>query len=106
MLQRQRRHSDPRGALRIRSKHVSQHLVIPGYSLPDVPFVMYYSGAFAIHAAYWHDQWGAPVSHGCINMRREDAQWLFEWADPQMPEGAKQVQATVSEPGTWVLIHK
>ncbi len=94
------------GRFRIRSKHVSQHLVGPGYSLPDVPFVMYYSGAFAIHAAYWHDQWGAPVSHGCINMRREDAQWLFEWADPQMPEGAKQVQATVSEPGTWVLIHK
>ena len=94
------------GRYRIQTKHVSQHLVGAGYSLPDVPHIQYYSGAFAIHGAYWHDDFGTPVSHGCVNLRLEDAEWLFEWTDPAVPEDARQVRASAAEPGTWVLIHK
>jgi len=52
----------------------------PGYDTPDVPWTMFYSGDFAIHGAYWHNNFGTPVSHGCVNLRVEEAKALFEWA--------------------------
>jgi len=94
------------GRYRLRAKYVSQHLVGPGYSLPDVPYVMYYNAPFALHAAYWHDDFGQAVSHGCINLRLEDARWLFDWSAPTVPDDATRAVATASEPGTWVLIHR
>ncbi|MBK8795518.1 MAG: L,D-transpeptidase [Anaerolineales bacterium] len=51
------------------------------YDTPDVPWTMYYSGDFAIHGAYWHDNFGRPVSHGCVNLRVPEAQALYTWAD-------------------------
>ncbi len=50
------------------------------YDTPDVPNTMYYDGDFAIHGAYWHNSFGVPVSHGCVNMRVPDSAWLFDWA--------------------------
>jgi lipoprotein-anchoring transpeptidase ErfK/SrfK len=50
------------------------------YDTPDVPWTMYYSGAFAIHGAYWHNNFGTPVSHGCVNLRVPEAKALYEWA--------------------------
>ncbi|MFM7424161.1 MAG: L,D-transpeptidase [Elainella sp.] len=50
------------------------------YDIPDVPYTMYFSGSYAIHGAYWHDQFGDPVSSGCINVPIEGAAWLFDWA--------------------------
>ncbi len=52
----------------------------PGYDTPDVPWTMYYSGGFAIHGAYWHDNFGTPVSHGCVNLRVPEAKALYEWS--------------------------
>lgn len=52
----------------------------PGYDTPDVPWTMYYSGGFAIHGAYWHDNFGTPVSHGCVNLRVPEAKALYDWA--------------------------
>ena len=49
------------------------------YDVPNVPDVMYYHRGYAIHGAYWHNQFGTPVSHGCINLPLEAAQNLFEW---------------------------
>ncbi len=51
------------------------------YDTPDVPWTMYYDGSFAIHGAYWHNNFGTPVSHGCVNLRVPEAKALFEWAD-------------------------
>ena len=51
----------------------------PGYYIPDVPYTQYYSNSYGIHAATWHNNFGTPMSHGCINMRLEDAKWLFNW---------------------------
>lgn len=50
------------------------------YYLEDVPWTMYYDKARALHGAYWHNAFGAPRSHGCVNMSVGDARWLFEWA--------------------------
>ncbi len=50
------------------------------YDIPDVPYTMYFSGSYAIHGAYWHDQFGDPVSSGCVNVPIEGAAWLFDWA--------------------------
>lgn len=53
------------------------------WSVPDVPNAMYIVGGVALHGTYWHNNHGTGVrpSHGCINLRIEDAQWLYEWAD-------------------------
>lgn len=51
------------------------------YDLPNVPWVMYFHNDFGLHGAYWHDNFGHPMSHGCVNMRQIDAQELFAWVD-------------------------
>ena len=51
--------------------------------VPDIPWVQYVVGGVALHGTYWHDRWGTGfrLSHGCINLNIDDAQWLYEWAD-------------------------
>ncbi|MBS1251366.1 MAG: putative peptidoglycan endopeptidase LytE [Anaerolineales bacterium] len=73
------------GRFAIRSKLPSQHMFGPGYNFPDVPWVMYFHGAYAIHGAYWHSDFGVPRSHGCVNVRPADAQWLYNWAPAGTP---------------------
>lgn len=51
------------------------------YDLPNVPHVMYFFHDFGLHGAYWHNNFGHTMSHGCVNMRLVDAKTLFEWAD-------------------------
>jgi lipoprotein-anchoring transpeptidase ErfK/SrfK len=58
------------------------------YELPGVPWVSYFEVAngVALHGAYWHNDFGRPRSHGCINLRPEDALWLYRWTNPPAPE--------------------
>jgi len=93
------------GTYRIYLKLTKQNMSGPGYYLPNVPHVMYFSGSYALHGAYWHTNFGTPTSHGCINLSLDDAAWLFAWADPQLPKGAQNVYATAANPGTPVVIH-
>jgi lipoprotein-anchoring transpeptidase ErfK/SrfK len=51
-----------------------------GYYLPDVPYTMYFYKGYGIHGTYWHNNFGTPMSHGCVNMYTPDAQWLYYWA--------------------------
>ena len=51
----------------------------PGYNLPNVPWTMYFYGGYAIHGAYWHNNFGQRMSHGCVNMKPNEAKWLFNW---------------------------
>lgn len=51
----------------------------PGYFLADVEYTQYFYKDYGIHAATWHNNFGTPMSHGCVNMRLEDAEWLFDW---------------------------
>ncbi|TFG72817.1 MAG: LysM peptidoglycan-binding domain-containing protein [Anaerolineales bacterium] len=59
----------------------------PGYYLPNVPHTMYFYGGYAIHGAYWHNNFGTPMSHGCVNLSLGDAEWFYNWA----PVGTKVV---------------
>ena len=68
------------GRFAIRTKVPSQHMAGLDYNLPNVPWVMYFHNTYAIHGAYWHSDFGSPVSHGCVNMQPADAQWLYNWA--------------------------
>jgi len=74
------RYPTVRGTFRIYVKYRSAPMRGPGYYLPAVPHTMYFYGGYAIHGAYWHNNFGRPMSHGCINMRLADAAALFNWA--------------------------
>jgi len=62
------------------------------YYLPGVQWVQYFGNAqipwsrgFSFHGTYWHNNFGHPMSHGCINMKTPDAKWLFDWAPMGTP---------------------
>jgi lipoprotein-anchoring transpeptidase ErfK/SrfK len=70
----------PLGEFAIYARVPIQDMGGPDYLLKDVLYVAYFHGDYALHATYWHDNFGQPMSHGCINMRTADARWLYEWA--------------------------
>ncbi len=84
-------HSTIQGAFLIHTKHVAATMdgddVGDEFDLRDVPFVQYFTEGFALHAAYWHDEFGTPRSHGCVNLAPRDAAWLFGWTTPDVPAG-------------------
>ena len=99
----------PAGLYRIISKHVSATMdglagSEDAYSIEDVPFTMYFQGSYALHAAFWHDRFGAVRSHGCVNLAPADAHFLFRWAGPVLPSGWHGVLATKDNPGTFLLV--
>lgn len=100
-------HSTVRGTFLIHSKHVSGTMdgdpVTDNYDLRDVPYIQYFHEGFALHGAYWHDEFGKARSHGCINLAPADAAWMFEWTDPPVP--AEWHGAVNAEGGTLVYTH-
>jgi lipoprotein-anchoring transpeptidase ErfK/SrfK len=52
----------------------------PGYYLPDVPYVMYFYEGYGLHGTYWHNNFGTPMSHGCVNLTIEDSAWLYDFS--------------------------
>lgn len=72
------------GTFNVYVKLPSTRMRGPGYDTPNVPWTMYYHLGFAIHGAYWHNNFGTPVSHGCVNLRVDEAQLLFDWAEVGM----------------------
>ena len=50
------------------------------YFLQDVPYVQYFFEDYALHGTYWHNNFGTPMSHGCVNLPTPSAEWLFDWA--------------------------
>ncbi len=103
--------STPTGTYRIYQKHVTTTMDSSAadneFELRDVPWVMYFKGGYALHAAYWHDDFGRARSHGCVNLSPIDARYLFNWSAPDVPahwHGAYSGE-TLGE-GTLVHIHK
>ena len=86
----------PTGTFHIREKMPSKHMGdgslatdINAYELPGVPWSCFFTEAgHAFHGTYWHENYGVPMSHGCINMRTHEAKWLFRWLRP-IHEGAQ-----------------
>ena len=68
------------GVFEIQDKYRTTVMRGADYEVPDVPHAMFYDGGYAIHGAYWHNSFGTPVSHGCVNMSENAAAWLFGWA--------------------------
>lgn len=75
----------PAGIFNIQAKYPTARMIGEDYNVPDVPNVMYYSGNYAIHGAYWHRSFGIPISHGCINVAPDHAAWLYSWASVGTP---------------------
>lgn len=66
---------------KVRSTRMSGGSGADAYDLPNVPFVMFFYGDYGLHGAYWHDNFGHTMSHGCVNMRQIDAEVIFNWSD-------------------------
>ena len=80
----------PTGSYSVLSKLPSQTMegVIGGeyYNVPDVPSVLYFtSNGHAIHGTYWHNNFGWPMSHGCVNLPLDVAAWLYRWTPVGTP---------------------
>lgn len=73
-------HPTVTGQFSVYVKYRSAPMRGPGYYLPGVPYIMYFYKGYGLHGTYWHNNFGTPMSHGCINLRTEDAAWLFNWA--------------------------
>lgn len=73
--------STPLGEYQITRVRLSRFMSGDGWAVAGVPYVMYFAPdqGLALHGAYWHNQFGRPVTHGCINLRPEEANWLFRW---------------------------
>lgn len=76
------------------------------YYLPNVPYVMYFYGGYGIHGTYWHNNFGTPMSHGCVNLSIPDAAALFAWADPFVSSDKWVVYPSNNNPGTKVVVHE
>ncbi|MGH2523412.1 MAG: L,D-transpeptidase, partial [Anaerolineales bacterium] len=73
------------GTYHIYLKFESTRMRGPGYDLPNVPYTMYFYKGYGLHGTYWHNNFGTPMSHGCVNMPTEEAQWAYYWADYGTP---------------------
>ncbi len=73
------------GQFSVYSKIRSQTMSGPGYYLPNVEWVMYFYQGYALHGAYWHNNFGNPMSHGCVNLTNEAAEWFYNFASVGTP---------------------
>jgi lipoprotein-anchoring transpeptidase ErfK/SrfK len=106
----------PVGEFRIDRKHPSRHMGDGGltsnlhaYELVGVPWVSFFQSAgIAFHGTFWHDNFGEPMSLGCVNLRTEDALWLFRWSMPHFQSQSEQqpTYQVVEKGGTQVVVVK
>ena len=73
------------GEYSIYYKTEAQTMSGPGYFLPDVPYVMYFYQGYGLHGTYWHNNFGHPMSHGCVNLPTDEARWFYQWAEIGTP---------------------
>lgn len=106
-------HATPTGQWRIREKHLTTTMDGDGsaagdlpYSIEDVPYVMYFHRSYAVHGAFWHRNYGAQMSHGCINLAPLDAKAVFFKTEPTLPSGWHGVWSNSSRLGSLVVVHE
>ncbi len=81
-------YSTPTGSFMTYHKRPTRHMAngditASGFDLPGVPWVMYFTeSGLSLHGTYWHNDFGHPKSHGCVNLSVEAAKWLFRWTTP------------------------
>jgi lipoprotein-anchoring transpeptidase ErfK/SrfK len=67
--------------LRFRSQDMNGFRLGYDYFLKDVPYVQYFYEDYALHGTFWHNNFGTPMSHGCVNLPTPAANWIYNWAD-------------------------
>jgi lipoprotein-anchoring transpeptidase ErfK/SrfK len=87
---------------KIISKNMTAGDESSGYSTPAVPWCTYIQGGVAIHGAFWHNAYGEPRSHGCVNVSPEDAKWIFRWTLPYVSLSAGEERRNLPDHGTIV----
>ncbi len=73
------------GDYNIYVKYLADDMSGPGYYLPQVPYTMYFYQGYGIHGTYWHNAFGRPMSHGCVNLPTDEAQWFYNFAEVGTP---------------------
>ncbi len=73
------------GDYKVYQKYTATDMSGPGYYLPAVPYTMYFYEGYGIHGTYWHNSFGRPMSHGCVNLPTPEAEWFFNWAEVGTP---------------------
>lgn len=83
------------------------------YYLPNVPYVMFFENSdvpgrkgYGLHGTYWHNSFGTPRSHGCVNLPTAAAKELFYWTGPTLADGKSTIRASDENPGTRIVIHE
>ncbi len=83
------------------------------YNLPNVPYVLFFENdkipgyrGFGLHGTYWHNDFGTPHSHGCVNLPTDTAKIIYEWATPLLPDGKNIARSNSDNPGTRIVIHE
>lgn len=109
VTQRSHGHTTQRGTYSIGWKLITADMAgvdkAKAWAVDEVPFVAYYKDSFALHGAWWHDDFGRPKSHGCVNLAPADANFLWSWLEPGLPDGWYAAAAYYPEiRGTTVLI--
>ena len=84
------------------SIHMSGDASGAGWDTSGIGWTCFFAqGGVAIHSTFWHNNFGVPVSHGCVNARAEDAKWVFRWTQPVVPYDPGDV--TVGMPGGTIV---
>ncbi|MEK7182665.1 MAG: L,D-transpeptidase, partial [Patescibacteria group bacterium] len=76
------------------------------YYLPNVPYVMYFNKGYGLHGTYWHNDFGKPHSHGCVNLPTPVAERLYYWVGPVLSDGKGSTRSSPENPGTKVVVHE
>jgi hypothetical protein len=103
-----RKNPTPPATYRVRAKAATTAMAgdprVPNrYEVSAVPWAVRFADGFFIHGVYWHDGFGGPRSHGCVNVSPKDAAFIFDWVRPAVPEGWSEVE--VYDGGVIVRVH-
>lgn len=101
-----RKKDTPPALYRIRSKSsltkmAAEESEASHYVVSEVPWATRFRSGLYFHAAYWHDRFGTPQSHGCVNLSPADAKWVYDWTQPTMPPGWNELEVRV--PGSMMV---
>ncbi|MBA3395303.1 MAG: L,D-transpeptidase, partial [Deltaproteobacteria bacterium] len=101
-----RKQDTPASIYRLRSKTAvtkmaAEEREASHYEVSEVPWATRFRSGLYFHAAYWHDQFGTAMSHGCINLSPVDAKWVYDWTEPTMPAGWNELEIRL--PGSMVV---
>jgi len=94
-------YTTPSGEFKTFHKRPTRHMArgdiaASGFDLPGVPWVIYIKeNGISFHGTYWHNDYGRPHSHGCINLSTQAAKWLFRWTMPTVPFGKELVYGDI-----------